>query len=87
MNDTAPEVLEYVRNRYSVMKPEERFLVGIKMFDTARALVEASIAPGLSGIERRREICYRFYPALADQVFPSNTTSDPVRMSHREISG
>ena len=77
MNDTAPEVSEYLRSRYSAMKPEKRFLFGFSMFDTARALVEASISPELSGIERRREICRRLYPALAEQVFPQELGSDP----------
>ncbi len=70
MIDTAPEVSAYVHERYSAMSPEERFLIGIRMFDTARALVEASISNDLSEAERRREICRRFYPTLADRVFP-----------------
>ena len=70
MIDTTPQVSAYVHDRYSAMSPEERFLIGIKMFDTARALVEASISNDLSESERRREICRRFYPSLADRVFP-----------------
>ncbi len=70
MNDTAPEVSEYLRKRYAAMSAEERFLIGIRMFDTARALVEASIPSGLSESERRKEICRRFYPSLAERVFP-----------------
>ena len=70
MNDTAPEVSDYVRKRYAAMSPEPRFLIGIRMFDTARALVEASIPGGLSESERRKEICRRFYPSLAERVFP-----------------
>lgn len=75
MNDTTPEVSDYVRERYSAMSSEERFLIGIKMFDTARALVEASISSDLSESERRREICRRFYPSLAERVFPANRRS------------
>jgi hypothetical protein len=71
MNDTAPEVADYVRKRYAAMSSEERFLIGIKMFDTARAFVEASISSELSDSERRREICRRFYPSLAGHVFPA----------------
>ena len=71
MNDTAPEVSDYVRERYASMSAEERFLIGIKMFDTARAFVEASISTDLSELERRREICRRFYPSLAKLVFPA----------------
>ena len=71
MNDTAPEVSDYLHERYSAMSPGERFLIGIRMFDTARALVEASISSDLSDSERRREICRRFYPSIADRVFPA----------------
>ncbi len=70
MNDTTPEVSDYVHARYAAMSAEERFLIGIKMFDTARAIVEASLPTGLSETERRREICRRFYPSLAERVFP-----------------
>jgi len=70
MNDTAPDVSAYVRERYAAMKPEERFLLGIRMFDTARALVEASISADFSSLERRRAICRRFYPSLTEQVYP-----------------
>ena len=70
MNDTAPEVSAYLRKRYAAMSAEQRFLIGIRMFDTARALVEASLPTGLSETERRRAICQRFYPSLAAEVFP-----------------
>ncbi len=70
MNDTAPQVSAYVRDRYSAMSPEERFLIGIRMFDTARALTQASISSDLSEYEQRREICRRFYPSLVERVFP-----------------
>ena len=66
------QIRDYVRERYLAMSSEERFLIGIKMFDTARALVEASISPDLSASDRRREICRRFYPSLVERVFPHN---------------
>ncbi len=71
MNDTTQEVSDYVRERYSAMSAEERFLIGIKMFDTARAFVEASISSDHSESEKRREICRRFYPSLAEYAFPA----------------
>ena len=71
MNDTTQEVADYVRERYFAMSAEERFLIGIKMFDTARAFVEASISSDLSESEKRREICRRFYPSLAEHAFPA----------------
>lgn len=76
MKDTAPDVTEYVTSRYAAMSPESRFLVGIRMFDTARELVEASIPAAVTGIDRRRAICRRLYPSLVDQVYPSKEKTD-----------
>jgi hypothetical protein len=72
MNDTAPDVAEYVSTRYAEMDPEDRFLIGIRMFDTALAILEASIPASVTGRDRRRQICRRLYPALEDQVFPKD---------------
>ena len=71
MNDTAPDIAEYVDSRYAEMSPETRFLIGIRMFDTARELMEASIPEAVRGNDRRRAICQRLYPALVDHVYPS----------------
>lgn len=71
MNDTAPDIAAYVDSRYAAMSPETRFLIGIRMFDTARELMDASIPATVSGIDRRRAICRRLYPALVDRVYPS----------------
>ena len=71
MNDTAPEIAAYVDSRYAAMSPESRFLIGIRMFDTARELMDASIPDAIKGVDRRRAICRRLYPALVDQVYPS----------------
>ncbi|MEE8538897.1 MAG: hypothetical protein V3S54_03700 [Woeseiaceae bacterium] len=60
MNNTAPEVSDYVHQRYSAMSAEERSLIGIKMFDTVCEIVAASFPIGLSEAEPRREICRRF---------------------------
>ena len=71
MNDTAPDIAAYVDSRYAAMSPETRFMIGIRMFDTARELVEASIPDTIKGTDRRRAICRRLYPALADHAYPS----------------
>ncbi len=73
MNDTAPEVARYIDDRYAAMTPETRFLIGIRMFDTAREFIEASIPADVTGLERRRQICHRLYPSLVDRVFPSKS--------------
>ena len=72
MDDTAPEIAAYVDSRYAAMSPETRFLIGIRLFDTARELVEASIPESIRGIDRRRAICRRLYPALVDHAYPSD---------------
>ena len=78
MNDTAPDVAAYLRERYAAMAPEERFLIGIRMFDSARAFVEASIPAESTDLQRRRAICRRFYPALAEEVFPEQRSAKPI---------
>lgn len=78
MNDTAPDVSAYIRQRYAAMTPEERFLLGIRMFDTARAFVEASISAEATPLERRRAICKRFYPSLAEQVFDAGSRPEKL---------
>ena len=70
MNDTTPEFERLVRERLLDLVPAERVSMCSDMFDTARALVEASLPPGLDPIERRRKICRRFYGDLADRAFP-----------------
>ena len=70
MNDTAPEFERLVRERLLALAPAERVNMCADMFETARALVEASLPAGLDPIERRRRICRRFYGDLADKAFP-----------------
>ena len=70
MNDTTPEFAKRVRQRFLALAPAERVSLCADMFETARALVEASLPPGLDPIERRRQICRRFYGDLADKAFP-----------------
>ena len=70
MNDTAPEFEKLVRERLLALAPAERVNMCADMFETARALVEASLPTGLDPIERRRRICRRFYGDLADKAFP-----------------
>jgi hypothetical protein len=40
---------------------EERFVMGARMFDSAREMVKASLPPGLSIAEQRRELFKRIY--------------------------
>jgi hypothetical protein len=41
--------------------PEERITMAARMFDTARAMVLASLSPDLSSEERRRQLFERLY--------------------------
>ena len=69
MNDTSPEIAEMIRQRYLTMSAAERLVIGARMFETARAMVVASLPRGLSLKETRRRICERFYGELAEEVF------------------
>lgn len=61
MNDTSPEIAALVRARLLARAGAERVLMGSRMFDAARALVLASLPPGLSEIEIKRCLCERLY--------------------------
>ncbi len=69
MNDTSPEIAQMVRSRYAQMQPVERFLIGVSLFETARAIVLASLPADLSPRELRRKLCERLYPELAVEAY------------------
>ena len=75
MRDTSPEVERMVRERYREMTPAERFLIGARMFETARAMALASFPGGLSPQETRRRLCERFYGALAAEAYGTDGRS------------
>ena len=61
MKDTSPEIAELMRQKIMALSPEERLLMGSRMFDVARAMAIASFPPGLNEIELKRRLCERFY--------------------------
>ena len=61
MTDTTPEVAELIRRKLMARSAEERFLMGVRMFDAARAMVLASLPAGLSPEELRRQLYRRLY--------------------------
>lgn len=61
MNDTPPEIAELVRQKLMARSAEERFLMGVRMFDAARAMALASFPAGLSAEEVRRRLFQRLY--------------------------
>ena len=61
MTDTAPEIAELVRQKLMARSAEERFLMGVRMFDAARAMALASLPAGLSAEELKRQLFQRLY--------------------------
>ena len=61
MNDTAPEISEMIRQKLMSCSGEERFLMGIRMFDAAREMAMASLPAGLSPQELKRQLFQRLY--------------------------
>jgi hypothetical protein len=61
MTDTSPEIAELVRQKMMARPPEERFLMGVRMFDAARAMAMASLPTGLSKEELKRQLFQRIY--------------------------
>jgi hypothetical protein len=61
MTDTPPEIAEFVRQKLMARSPEERFVMGVRMFDAARAMVLASLPGGLSPEELKRQLFQRLY--------------------------
>ncbi len=61
MKDTSPEIEALVFKMMMERTPEERFLMGTDMFETARAFVLASLPPGATEWDKRRHLLRRFY--------------------------
>lgn len=61
VTDTSPEVAAIVRDRIMKLSGAERFVIGARMFESARALVLASLPEDISEPERRRLLYERFY--------------------------
>ena len=61
MNDTPPEIAALVRRKLMERSGEERFLMGVRMFDAARQMVLASLPNDLSDRELRRQLFLRLY--------------------------
>ena len=65
MNDTSPEIAELVRQKLMARSGSERFVMGTRMFDAARTVVLASLPPGLSPDELKRQLYQRIYGLAA----------------------
>ena len=61
MNDTDPRIAAIIAARYAAMTPYERLAIASSMYDTARAIIDSSLPPGLTREERRYRIAKRMY--------------------------
>jgi len=61
MNDTAPEIQDMIDDIYKNKTGEEKLLIALSMFETARELVISSLPNNLSDKELRKELFLRFY--------------------------
>jgi hypothetical protein len=65
MTDTSPEITELVRQKLMARSGSERFVMGTRMFDAARAVVLASLPTGLTPDELKRQLFQRVYGLAA----------------------
>ena len=61
MNDTTPEIQDKIDDIYKNKSGEEKLLIALSMFETARELVISSLPNNLSDKELRKELFLRFY--------------------------
>ena len=61
VTDTSPEIAARVRDRIMKFSGAERFIIGARMFESARAVVLASLPKDISEAERKRILYERFY--------------------------
>ena len=65
MTDTSPEIAELVRQKLMARSGEERFIMGVQMFEAARAMVLASLPTGLAPADTKRRLLQRLYGQAA----------------------
>ncbi len=61
MNDTSPEAKKIQDELFAKLSGEERLLMGLEMFGTARKIVLSSFPPDLTENEIRKRLFLRFY--------------------------
>ena len=61
MIDTAPEIQDKIDDIYKNKCGEEKLLIALNMFETARELVISSLPNNLSEKELRKALFLRFY--------------------------
>jgi hypothetical protein len=61
MNDTPPEVAEFLRRKYMERSGAERMIMASRGFDAARTMILASLPKVLAPEELRRRLFERIY--------------------------
>ena len=61
MNDTMPEIESRLDELYEGKSSEEKLLICLKMFETAREIVISSLPKNISERELQKKIFLRFY--------------------------
>jgi len=61
MSDTPQEIEQLIRAQIMARSPVERFVMGAEMFDSALAVVKASLPTNLSRNEYKRQLFKRLY--------------------------
>ena len=61
MNDTAPDIANEVQNRLTRLSGSARFTMGAQMFESARAVIIASLPKDLDAKEFKRRLYERMY--------------------------
>lgn len=73
MNDTDPQIAELVRQRLMERSGAERVMMASSMFETAKAMVLASLPTGLSEIESKDALLSVFMETRSTPELLSNT--------------
>jgi len=61
MNDTSPEIENYIRLKMQNKSSIERLKMGFSMFETARNLIKNSIPPETDSLEKKIIMLRRMY--------------------------
>lgn len=61
MTDTPEEITRVVREQIMARSPAERFVMGAEMFESAMAMVKASLPSNLSSREYKQQLFKRLY--------------------------
>ena len=75
MNDTDPKIAKMVSDRLRTLSGADRFLMGVKMFTSARRMALASLPSGLTEAERKRLLFERIY----GEPFPTKSPNESPR--------